>query len=199
MQTTSDWKRHFVRRFKSRDGHVILASDVGALPGTIHSLVGFLAEVCPRGSLERIEMSLKGTSMSVMDTRAIPGKSSAGSREIPTDPVAVHATVERANEWLSRVRDGKPAGEGTRIASPQETGSIMRAGNLVAGGLIWMAPAAAIEGLQLALRPVPLQTLFRSERVNGLSFAMQLATNDAKALEPLFRRGDTTPPNRFRP
>lgn len=64
---------------------------------------------------------------------------------------------------------------------------MMRARNLVAGGLIWMAPAAAIEGLQLALRPVPFQTLFRSERVNQLGFAMQLATNDARALEPLFR------------
>jgi len=187
MQTASDWKRHFARRFKSRDGHLMLGSGVGSMPGTIHSLVGFLAEVCPRGSLERIEMLLEGTSMSVMDTRAIPERSSAGSREIPTDPVAVHATVQRANEWLSRVREGKPAGEGTRIVPSEDTGSMMRAGNLVAGGLIWMAPAAAIEGLQFALRPVPFQTLFRSERVNQLSFAMQLATNNARALEPLFR------------
>lgn len=104
MQTASDWKRHFARRFKSRDGHLMLGSGVGSMPGTIHSLVGFLAEVCPRGSLERIEMLLEGTSMSVMDTRATPGRSSGGSREIPTDPVAVHATVQRANEWLSRVR-----------------------------------------------------------------------------------------------
>lgn len=90
--------------------------------------------------------------MSVMDTRAIPGRSSAGPREIPKDPEAVHATDQRANDWLSRVREGKPAGEGTRIVQSEETGRMMRAGNFDAGGLIWMAPAAAIEGLPPRLR-----------------------------------------------
>lgn len=187
MQTASDWKRHFARRFKSRDGHLMLGSSVGAMPGTIHSLIGFLAEVCPQGSLEQIEVILRGTVMSVSDTRTIPGRPSTGPREIPTDPVAVRSTVERANEWLVSVRAGRPAGAGTRVVPSDEVGPMMRAGNLVAGGLIWMAPAAAIEGLQLALRPIPFETFFRSENVNQLRFALQLAMNDAKALEPLFR------------
>lgn len=157
------------------------------MPGTIHTLVGFLAEVCPRGSLERVEDLVKDTVMSVSDTRSIPGRPSTGPREIPTDPVAVRSTVERANEWLARVRAGRPAGEGTRVVPSDEVGPMMRAGNLVAGGLIWMAPAAAVEGLQLALRPIPFETFFRAENVNQLRFALQLAMNDARALEPLFR------------
>ena len=52
---------------------------------------------------------------------------------------------------------------------------------------MWIAPSEAIEGLKLALRPIPLETIFRSEKVNQLSFTMQIVMNDARALAPLFR------------
>lgn len=63
----------------------------------------------------------------------------------------------------------------------------MTAGTLVAGGLILLAPPEAVEGLKLALRPIPMETIFRSEKVNELAFVLDLVMNDARALAPLFR------------
>ncbi|MEW2007500.1 hypothetical protein [Microbacterium sp. NPDC079208] len=186
MQTASEWKRHFARRFKSLDGHIIRASSFGSGPGTIQSLVGFLAEVCPPRSLELVETIVRNTVMTISD-RAIPGRAASAPRERPTDNVAVRATVERANTWLTNVQNGRTAGESVRLVADDEAGSMMTAGTLVAGGLILLAPPEAVEGLKLALRPIPMETIFRSEKVNELAFVLDLVMNDARALAPLFR------------
>lgn len=187
MQRAADWKKHFARRFKSLDGHSIYANSVGFGPGAIHSLVGFLAEVCPPGSLEHVESLLKDTVMTV-SAPSIPGRPDDGSRSIPTDTAALRSTVERANEWLRQVRSGKIAGENSRLLDSTEVGVLMRSGNLMAGGLIWLAPPEAVEGLQLALRPIPFGRALRSQKVDDLGFAFEMAMNHARTVGPLFRR-----------
>lgn len=186
MQSASDWKKHFVRRFKSPDGHSIFEGSVGFGPGAIHSLVGFLAEVCPPGSLEHVELVLKDTVMRV-SAPSIPGRTDDGSRSIATDPAALRSTVERANEWLRQVSSGQPAGENSRLLTSTEAGVVMRSGSLVAGGLIWLAPPEAVEGLQLALRPIQFGRALRSQKVDDLGFALEMAMNHARTVAPLFR------------
>lgn len=153
------------------------SKDSGPYPGVAQSLVGCLAEVCRPGSLERIESLMKGT-VRIVDDRSQP----RGSREVPADPVAVRATVERANQWLLDVRSGQTAGENRRILTPEETTGMVQAGYLVAGGLILLAPRAAVEGLQLAVRPRPLQ----SKKVKDLHFVLQTAIHRAESMTPLF-------------
>lgn len=164
------------------DGHMLRGADVGSGPGYGQSLVGFLAEVCQPGALEHVEGRLRGTVMTVSPLQ-VPGRPPEGPRDIPTDPVAVRATVERANEWLRCVRSGQVAGEDIRDVPNEEVGGMIRSGALVAGGLILLSPPGAIEGLQQALRPRPLQ----SDKVKDLNFALQMAMRDAQALAPLFR------------
>lgn len=144
-------------------------------------MVGYLAEISPPGSLETAERLLQGTVMTVKPVQ-IPGQPYEGPRDIPTDSVAVRATVERAHEWVRCVRAGFPAGENIRIVSHEEAGPMIRSGYLVAGCLAWMAPENAVEGMLLALRPRPMQ----SNKVKDLNFAAQLMMREAKSLAPLF-------------
>ena len=177
MPSVSEWKSHFARRLKGLHGHMTTSKDAGPYPGVTQSLVGYLAEVCPPGSLERVESLVRGT-VRIVDDRARP----VLSREIPTDPVAVRETVERANQWLRSVRAGQTAGENVRLLTPRDTTAMLQSGFLVAGGLILLAPHAAVEGLQLAVRPRPLQ----SAKVKDMNFVLQTAMHRAEALAPLF-------------
>ncbi|MFC0680325.1 hypothetical protein ACFFGH_21020 [Lysobacter korlensis] len=184
MVNAAEWKKHFKQRIGSTDRHLLLTHDGGPYLGLSQSLVGFLAEICPRGSLELVEERLKNTVMTVTDSIAPPPGQPAGSREIPTDPLAVRETVERANQWLQDVYAGMPAGgrEGVRFVQEEKTGGLLRAGNLVSAGLVWLAPPGAVEGLHLALQRRPMQ----SNLIQDLRFVLQMVMRDAAALRPLF-------------
>lgn len=119
---------------------------------------------------------VKGTATVVSDAQ--------GRREIPSDPIAVHETVERASRWLSRVEAGQSAGEATSLVlSPEEADARLMSGTTVAAGLILLAPRDAIEGFPLLVRRRPLQ----SALIQDLNFVFHVALNRAGGLALLLR------------
>ncbi len=180
MPSVADYERHFTRRFKSLDGHLFQNEHVGPHIGYTHSLVGFLAEICTPGSLEFVESRVRNT-VTVHTPRRIAGRPTAAPREIATDPAAVRRTVALANDWVRAVKAGQTAGVGPQI-EVDESGAFSRAGLLVAGGLMLVAPENAAAGLQRAVRP----RLLQSPKIQELNFAVQRAIIEAQDLAPLF-------------
>lgn len=180
MPTASDWKRHFAKRFRSLDGHLLLNPNYGPYIGYTHDVVGYLAEVCPDGALELAERILRNT-VTVVKPEQVPGGPPAAPIRIPADPVAIRATVERAHEWVQQVRAGKPAGENARLISDEDVRPLLRSGDLVSGCLVWMTPDGAVEGMLAALRP----RLMQSQKMSDLRVVAQGVMRQAQSVAPL--------------
>lgn len=174
-------KRHFDRRFKSSDGHLFFTEDGGRGTGYLQSLVGYLAEISRPGSLEFVEELLQDTITTVTDA-PYSGRV-VESRQIPNDPIAVQATVARANEWVRQVQAGRTAGASARKVAEAEAVGMARSASLVSAGLIVLAPQEVVEGLLLAVRPRPLQ----SQKIKDLNFAVQIAMRNVRGLADLMR------------
>lgn len=180
VPSVAEYESHFTRRFKSLDGHLFQNGHVGPHIGYTHSLVGFLAEICAPGSLEFVETRVRNT-VTVHAPLAVPGRPTEAPREIATDPAAVRRTVELANDWVRAVKSGQTAGVGPQIEA-DEDGAFSRAGLLVAGGLLLVAPGNAVTGLRRAVRP----RLLQSHKIQDLNFAVERAVIEAQDLAPLF-------------